>query len=556
MMVLVAFVCVLLSSSHLHTAHAYVLQRPFSSDDQEGLIDALKLIERQRDEDYYWQNDDFEVDDLPGRFDPRLFEDYVQDVEPEETRNVDESELAAIFDDVDKGTEMRDDSESDTKTRLSTDEVAQLLDDQQEDIRSILEGDDDDVVDSTSEEAEPVEEEVEEEVDTPVEEVEEEVVDSPVEEEEEEEEEGEEEVDIPVEEEEITEDYLPVQTTTKRKRSGNFVVNAEENEALIDTKEECLRQFIELEDNENTKLAQALSLATLGQVEHTDRYLGEEIEFLRAAVDNEEKINELRECLRLASLSAPVKRQNMLEDIPEENDAIDDMLQEKFKLYMKQNDQAQNEVEDQTEESEEPSINPFYRELYEKYASQQIPVDEGTFKDFDDENGIVDEEEEEEEEEKEEEMSAHLGDYIAQMSSDEREELKEEVAEALSAISEVVEEEEEEACPGVTSLTDKCAAARQMGLALDDEALNLCDRHQLCYSCGGYFGIDSKDCDEGYLREALGECNGDADCNDEAAALFVVMARAHDTELQTAAQQAQCKAPCVLDFIVGPDSRF
>jgi len=38
-------------------------------------------------------------------------------------------------------------------------------------------------------------------------------------------------------------------------------------------------------------------------------------------------------------------------------------------------------------------------------------------------------------------------------------------------------------CPTVYELTDDCLAARQRQLALDDEAIQLCNRHQLCYTC-------------------------------------------------------------------------
>ena len=40
----------------------------------------------------------------------------------------------------------------------------------------------------------------------------------------------------------------------------------EADEEIVETMEECLQRFIALEDEENTQLAQALNLATLGQV--------------------------------------------------------------------------------------------------------------------------------------------------------------------------------------------------------------------------------------------------------------------------------------------------
>ena len=41
---------------------------------------------------------------------------------------------------------------------------------------------------------------------------------------------------------------------------------------------------------------------------------------------------------------------------------------------------------------------------------------------------------------------------------------------------------DEGVCP-VVELVDDCSAAREMGLHLDEDALELCNRHQLCYTC-------------------------------------------------------------------------
>jgi len=38
-------------------------------------------------------------------------------------------------------------------------------------------------------------------------------------------------------------------------------------------------------------------------------------------------------------------------------------------------------------------------------------------------------------------------------------------------------------CPAVYELTDDCLAAIERRLTLDNEATQLCNRHQLCYTC-------------------------------------------------------------------------
>ena len=38
-------------------------------------------------------------------------------------------------------------------------------------------------------------------------------------------------------------------------------------------------------------------------------------------------------------------------------------------------------------------------------------------------------------------------------------------------------------CDAVYDLTDDCAYARALGWTLDDDAMSLCNRHQLCYAC-------------------------------------------------------------------------
>ena len=99
-----------------------------------------------------------------------------------------------------------------------------------------------------------------------------------------------------------TSEYWPVypDTTTgtqkaKKKRSPLMVAAHQvEDSGEIANAKEYIKSFLELEDDENTNLANALNLATLAQVEQNDKFITEEVEFLRNAIEDEQRIQVLK----------------------------------------------------------------------------------------------------------------------------------------------------------------------------------------------------------------------------------------------------------------------
>ena len=119
------------------------------------------------------------------------------------------------------------------------------------------------------------------------------------------------------EEEEKGEEVLPPLSYTpevpiKIKRSSrNFLQAAADDAAEVAAGEEAaaevvegqvareyIRRFLELEDDENTNLANALNLATMAQVhQESDKLVVPEAKFIRKAIEDEQAIQELRAAL-------------------------------------------------------------------------------------------------------------------------------------------------------------------------------------------------------------------------------------------------------------------
>lgn len=87
----------------------------------------------------------------------------------------------------------------------------------------------------------------------------------------------------------------------KSKRSMDAQSGEEEEEFEMEAKQRAvnlLKAYIELQEEENHHLTKALNLATLAQTQRTDRYVDDEVEQLRQAVDDEAAIETLRGMIR------------------------------------------------------------------------------------------------------------------------------------------------------------------------------------------------------------------------------------------------------------------
>ena len=83
-----------------------------------------------------------------------------------------------------------------------------------------------------------------------------------------------------------------------------------------------LRTFLKQEDAENAHLAHALNLATKSQTERTDKYVSEEVEYIKKAIQDEVRIEDGKDALHIASsldqsvvdMAAPMQDESLLGD--------------------------------------------------------------------------------------------------------------------------------------------------------------------------------------------------------------------------------------------------
>ncbi|XP_067669492.1 enolase-phosphatase E1-like [Haliotis asinina] len=70
-------------------------------------------------------------------------------------------------------------------------------------------------------------------------------------------------------------------------------------------------------------------------------------------------------------------------------------------------------------------------------------------------------------------------------------------------------------CPSDGLLTN-CKFADLQGLPIDEEARELCNRHEMCYTCGATTHVKQGECDSLYRADAEALCDDDGDCVIEA----------------------------------------
>ncbi|KAK6196019.1 hypothetical protein SNE40_001324 [Patella caerulea] len=75
---------------------------------------------------------------------------------------------------------------------------------------------------------------------------------------------------------------------------------------------------------------------------------------------------------------------------------------------------------------------------------------------------------------------------------------------------------EDDVCPEVERYSDGCAFADYYGLPIDNEARELCNRYQICYTCGASFGLTSQWCDNTYRQIYGNLCDQNNECVIEA----------------------------------------
>ena len=141
-------------------------------------------------------------------------------------------------------------------------------------------------------------------------------------------------------------DDEPAERNIKKKRSGDPVLAEaaarERQEEEEDADLTYIKEFIELEDDENNNLANALNLATLSQVERTDKYIPLEVQYLKQSIKDEETIQSIKESLGITQDSSD----------DEEDEAEEEMLEPEINPLEEENPAFEEEEEEEEAEDE------------------------------------------------------------------------------------------------------------------------------------------------------------------------------------------------------------
>jgi len=124
-----------------------------------------------------------------------------------------------------------------------------------------------------------------------------------------------------------------------RKSKRSMDDQSEEDEFEVAAKQravDLLKTYIELQEEENHHLTEALNLATLAQTQRTDRYIDEEVKHLRHAVGDEAAIETLRDMIRAGESLDEDVEEEIKEEEEEEDDENEDQDQEEAEVYSAQ----------------------------------------------------------------------------------------------------------------------------------------------------------------------------------------------------------------------------
>lgn len=86
------------------------------------------------------------------------------------------------------------------------------------------------------------------------------------------------------------------------------------------------------------------------------------------------------------------------------------------------------------------------------------------------------------------------------------------------------------------------------GLRIDDEAKSLCNRHEICYTCGGSLSFSQSTCDAGFRGDVIEMCGKDTECIENGAKFLWFLKSEHTYNY---VYLDKCDSGCVSDFIKG-----
>ncbi|XP_064614932.1 protein PFC0760c-like [Liolophura sinensis] len=217
------------------------------------------------------------------------------------------------------------------------------------------------------------------------------------------------------------------------------------------------------------------------------------------------------------------------------------------------------------EEEENEEANQILEDLIDRYRADEVLASEPEVEEDDD----TDEEAEVEDlypavesrlEEEERSPSSTYQDALARLFRDEAvdEATQREIEQALAQFQHNVEPWQRrelenrvrayEQCSPLDNIVSDCRLADELNIPIDDEARELCSRHEACYTCGMVLGKAAGQCDAGYLAEAFQLCDGAEKCNLKADAFLRLLQYYHR---YSAAVNGACEHQCVVDYIYG-----
>ncbi|KAK3096254.1 hypothetical protein FSP39_025011 [Pinctada imbricata] len=289
-------------------------------------------------------------------------------------------------------------------------------------------------------------------------------------------------------------------TGVKKKRSGDPEIESQKvmSQALLDLTRRVanleddnarLRLIQALEDKENDLLASALKEATLAQLQGTDQYLKGEYGDIEDAIRVEEVLQDLK---------SNKEEQNS----PNVEDANIDMDQAG---ELSPSGVSENKRDSTIQEDSQP-----YDDTMGRWYD--VPVNVRGTDDIDADEKV-------------------LEDYVENYMKDTK-----------AADDDIGQ------CPEITQIVSNCALAVEAGLDIDEEARDLCIRHELCYSCGGTLAMPQGRCDGGYRGEVVGMCDGSKTCIRSGANFLLLMKQSH---VYNSRYNNICDSQCIKDFIVG-----
>ncbi|KAK2143229.1 hypothetical protein LSH36_861g00021 [Paralvinella palmiformis] len=297
-----------------------------------------------------------------------------------------------------------------------------------------------------------------------------------------------------------------------------------------------LKTFLDKEDQENANLAYALNLATKSQTDRTDKYIDEEIKYIKKAIQNEMDIQEVKDVLNIAaSLDVSASRDlDSSEELPDEKSLSVNGLQE----FLEQSKRSDPELvdPDEVDVPDEDAIDDSDiasdmtdGDLVKALLASKLQklLSQATINDFN----------------KMPTSATGQGWYdrpvLPSVEDTENEpDVSSDLPIDLNTLEEVLAD----------SLNKEKLPSEGKYIIIDGwNCTSYC-----CFLLQGsapYIGLTADDCDRNYLQEAARLCQNKQGCDVDASRLFILMLRYQSyTQISP---PSQCAEPCTREYVTG-----